>query len=402
MIGLEYEFITEKTSFTINKVSAINYTGEALACGFHIVPAPLLFEKNITCQPINCFLTNNSKAFFATGGTHFPFDIFAASFYLLSRYEEYLPCEKDSYGRYSHKNSLAFKEAFLQKPLVNKWIIQLAEALDQHLPGLKVTLPKFHFQPTYDIDMAYAYKHKGFVRNAGGFFKKPSLQRIKVLLGEEKDPFEVYDWLDDLHAAYQMQPLYFFLLAEKNGLYDKNVLISVPAMQQLIVHHAKKYTIGIHPSWQSGDDKNLLVAEKNKLEEITNRVITYSRQHYLRFNLPEGYRRLTNAGITDDYSMGYGTINGFRASVANSFFWYDLEKETTTALRIHPFCFMDSNSFYKQQVSPLKVYEEISKLSDECKSANGTFISIWHNQFFGSDPTFKGWRQEYEKFVARL
>lgn len=402
MMGIEYQFTNDEASFITHYTAGINYTTKPLASGFHIAPATLLFEKNITSEQINCFTSNNDKAFFETAGAHFSFDIFAASFYLLSRYEEYRPHKKDIYGRYSHENSLAFKEDFLQLPLVNKWINQLAKALLQQFPALIVKLPQFRFQPTYDIDMAYSYKHKGFVRNAGGFLKEPSLERINVLLGKENDPFDVYDWLDALNATNNLTPVYFFLLAEKNGLYDKNVLPSIPAMQQLIVDHAKKYTIGIHPSWQSGDDEDLLLSEKIKLEEITNNAITFSRQHYLRFTLPQGYRRLTDAGVTDDFSMGYGTVNGFRASVASSFFWYDLEKEAATPLRIHPFCFMDSNSYYKQGATPANAFEEISKLSNECKSVNGTFISIWHNQFFGTNPAFIGWRQVYERFIAQL
>ena len=75
---------------------------------------------------------------------------------------------------------------------------------------------------------------------------------------------------------------------------------------------------------------------KETLEQISRVEVFKSRQHYIRFNLPEGYRRLIEAGLSDDYSMGYATSNGFRASVASSHFWYNLEKQEQTTLRIHP------------------------------------------------------------------
>src|ERR1700739_4880450 len=120
-------------------------------------------------------------------------------------------------------------------------------------------------------------------------------------------------------------------------------------MKQLVKAHADKYAVGIHPSWKSGDNDDLLKEEIIILQNLADKKIATSRQHYIRFMLPEGYRRLIDAGITADHSMGYGSINGFRASVASSFYWYDLQKEVQTPLLIYPFCYMEANSFYEQQ-----------------------------------------------------
>ena len=146
---------------------------------------------------------------------------------------------------------------------------------------------------------------------------------------------------------------------------------------------------------------NLLKKEKELLEAMSAQEIIKSRQHYVRFNMPEGYQRLVTAGITDDYSMGYGSINGFRASVASSFYWYDLEKEAQTSLRIHPFCFMDANSYYEQKQNAEQAYEELIYYYTACKVVNGTLITIWHNNFLGTAKEFKGWQEVYEKFIAQ-
>jgi hypothetical protein len=172
-----------------------------------------------------------------------------------------------------------------------------------------------------------------------------------------------------------------------------------PAMRQLIKQHADKYPVGLHPSWQSGDDESLLNNELRTLELTTGKKITFSRQHYIRFNIPDTFRKLINTGITDDYSMGYGSINGFRASVASSFNWYDLEKEETTSLTLHPFCFMDANSFFEQKFSAQQALEEMRHYYNTCKSLNCTFISIWHNTFLGTEKKFKEWREVYEEFI---
>lgn len=381
----------------------INYSGQRITneeCW--IENTALLFEKGVRLQPVQGFDTNGYRAFFKTGSSDFSFDVLAAVFYLLSRYEEYLPHEKDMYGRYAHENSLAFKEGFLKFPLVNIWINDLAEAIKKKYPPFTIHYSPFTFLPTYDIDIAYSFKHKGLVRNVGSFIQSPSSERIKVLSGLEKDPFDAYEWMDTLHQRYDLRPVYFFLTAQKNRSYDKNILPHQPGFIRLAKRHAAKYETGIHPSWQSGDNFLLLKQEKKILEHIIGKPITKSRQHYIRFHLPSGYRRLLEAGITDDYSMGYGSINGFRASVASSFYWYDLEKDEQTQLHIHPFCFMEANSFYEQQFSPEQAYEESIHYLNVCKEVHGTLITIWHNNFLGTAKQFAGWRECYGQFILQV
>ena len=82
-------------------------------------------------------------------------------------------------------------------------------------------------------------------------------ERIAVFQGKEKDPFDSYDWLHRLHEENRVKPYYFFLLAEKNGRYDKNILPQQKALQALIGDHMVRYPVGIHPSWRSGDEHGL-------------------------------------------------------------------------------------------------------------------------------------------------
>ncbi|MEI9808421.1 MAG: hypothetical protein WDO16_11440 [Bacteroidota bacterium] len=93
-------------------------------------------------------------------------------------------------------------------------------------------------------------------------------------------------------------------------------------MQELIRDHVIRYPTGIHPSWKSGDDIIFLKKEIATLSKLNGSPVVSSRQHYIRFNLPEGYQRLIDNDIRFDFSMGYGSINGFRASAASPFYWY--------------------------------------------------------------------------------
>jgi hypothetical protein len=364
-----------------------------------------LFENSVTVRQISCFDIKGFKAFFKTEGDY-PFDIFAASFYLLSRYEEYLPHRKDVYGRYAHENSLAFREKFLNKPLVNIWIQDLEKVLREKFAGFRGKSTSFTFVPTYDVDEAFAYIQKGFMKKIWGLartvLKRDGAEfrnRLEVYRGQEPDPYDSFLQMDRLHGRYSLRPVFFFHVGAQRGRYDKNISPSSGVLQKLIRQLAEKYPVGIHPSWKSGDDEKLLAEEISRLSSITGKEIIASRQHYIRFTLPHTFRKLISAGITDDYSMGYGSINGFRASVSTSFYWYDLEKDGPTDLLLHPFCFMEANSFYEQKYLPQRAYEEMMHYYHTVKSVNGRLITIWHNTFLGTYPLFTGWREIYEDFI---
>lgn len=406
LLGLDFVITASFEELLLHEGIAINYSkqkGEERL--FSISDHGLLSETTIEATKPDCFEADGMTCFFRTENSDYPFDIFAASFYLLSRYEEYLPHTKDMYGRYAHENSVAFRENFLHLPLINIWVKHFSDTLGKKFPAFThAGKPSggFKFMPTYDIDIAFSFRNKGWLRNIGGFLKSPSLKRIKVLLGLAKDPFDTFDLMDKWHKKYDLSPVYFFLLAQQNGRYDKNILPQKSAMKKLIQSIAKNYVVGIHPSWQSGDNGLLMNEEKNLLETISGDDIVRSRQHYIRFSLPDSFRQLIAAGITDDYSMGYGSINGFRASVASSFYWFDLQKNESTNLKLHPFCFMEANSFYEQKYSPAEGFDELMRYCNVCKDVNGQLISIWHNHFFGTDPIFEGWRKMYEKFLDTL
>lgn len=373
-----------------------------------IAPHTLLFENGIREQATDCFEWNDRTVFFKTGGD-LVFDIFAAAFYLLSRYEEYLPHKKDQYGRYAHENSLACREGFLKRPLVNEWIAELGNVINEKTFPLPASRSPFTFLPTYDIDEAWSFKHKQWWRSTGaatrdlltgrfGRFR----QRSRVLNNREPDPFDSYDWIDDLHRPYAIEPRYFFLVAERTGKYDRNIPPSETALQSLIQRHAEKYSVGVHPSWQSGDVPALIREEKETIETITKKKVIASRQHFIRFSLPQTFRHLLDAGIHEDFSMGYGSINGFRASVASPFYWYDLEKDQATSLLLYPFCYMEANSFFEQRYTPQQALEEMLHYFQAVKKVNGVLVTIWHNTFLGTDKLFSGWREMYARFVKEV
>lgn len=410
LLGLSYRLTDDANVFTGFQGPKLCYHTQPLsqAGELLIVSSGLLAEKGINSHQLNFIDFDDSRAFFPVYSklSPVPFDLLAASFYMVSRYEEYLPYMRDEHGRFSAKSGIAMQQGFLQVPVVNKWAIYLGKLLKQRFPLLEIRQEKYQFIPTIDIDSAWAFRHKGLIRTLGGYMKDLSnfnlaefKLRTRVLLNLQKDPFDTYDLMHALHSMYQLKPWFFILFADY-GLNDKNIPVNNDHFQTLVKSLADYAKVGIHPSYASNKDTEQLSIETSRLSRILRAEITASRQHFLKLSLPETYRNLINLDISEDFTMGFAAQPGFRAGICSPFKWYDLESETTTDLTIVPFTLMDGTLRDYMKIEAENAMEIIAPLIDQVKAVNGTFISLWHNESLSGWKRWEGWIKVYEDMLA--
>ncbi len=404
--GLKYELTDDKQVFVAYTGAKISYAYQPFSDELFIQAKGLLFETGIADQEIMVFNWKNTKAFFSVGPkSSLPFDIFSASFFLASRYEEYLPHIRDIYDRFDAQVSLAYSYGFLHQPVVNQWAKCFKEVIQQRFPDLKFPEKKYRFISSIDIDNAYAYLEKGFVRTVGGLSKSiltfnftELKDRIKVLIGTMKDPYDTYDFQLELQKKYKMDYLYFILLGDY-GENDKNISIQSKKFRSLIKSLGDYAQVGIHPSYGSNDSNSQLAKEVARLSSVTNREVTKSRQHFLKIRLPDTYRNLRELDIMEDYTMGYASDYGFRAGLCTPFFFYDLDLEMETQLKVFPFALMEGTLKYYLKISPEKAMTYIRPLIDQVKEVDGVFISLWHNDSINDQGLWKGWQKVYIDMV---
>ncbi|MFM2019351.1 MAG: hypothetical protein RL007_3007, partial [Bacteroidota bacterium] len=366
----------------------------------------LTFESGIREQNISVFDWEGNKVFFASGkSSALPFDPFACAFYMVSRYEEYLPHIRDRLDRFDAHSSLAWEHKFLEIPVVNHWIKMVGDIVLAKFPELQISSKKYSFTPTIDIDNAYAYKLKGLMRTLGGFarsivhfdiadFKK----RLRVLTGFERDPYDTYEYQLGIQKKYGFRPLYFFLLGDY-GVNDKNIPPQNRKFQELIRTLADYADVGIHPSFGSNTDASRLPVEISRLKQIVHGDVTRSRQHFLMLKFPETYRNLSEKDIADDYSMGFANECGFRAGICTAYNFYDLDIESETNLRVHPFAVMDATLNLYMKLSPEDAIQRVNRLTDECRKAGGEMMILWHNETLSEIREWQGWRKVYEEVI---
>ena len=300
ILHIPFEITLDEDYYTTFDGCKLCYSDKKIGDGLYIKSVKLLYQTSIENQEIQMSEYNDLPIFFATYAKEqtLPFDIFAASFYLVSRYEEYLPHHKDYHQRFDFKDSLAYQKGFLHVPLVNKWANLLANKLKEAYPDFVIPLRKFHFVNTIDVDSAYSFKQKGVFRNVGGFIRdifKQDYESVKmramVMLNRRKDPFDTFDFILSTSEKYHTELLFFILFADYDN-YDKNISYNSLYFQQLIKHLADYSKVGIHPSYASMEQPQKLTAEIKRLSKVLHKPIVRSRFHFLRFQLPTTYNNL--------------------------------------------------------------------------------------------------------------
>lgn len=394
VLKVNYEFTSDENIFLKSENPKICYGKKIDPNAVYIPAKNLLFENQILPQKIAIQQGKNFPFFFSIDEKlAIPFDLFSAIFYLITRYEEYEKTNNlDQFGRFRAEESLAYQNNFLDKPLVNYWILWLKKIIEKQFPEITFPEQEFKIQPTFDIDFAYAFLHKNLFQNfkqlaasLARFNAKDFWFRLQVLLKLKPDPYDTYYFIEKNFDS----PILFWQMGNYGGK-DLNHNPKKPEIQELIQSLSKNFDLGIHPSFLSNSKSKILEDEIQLLEKITNKKISKSRQHFLMLNIPKTYQNLLKNGIKEDYSMIYTNRNGFRASIASPYFFYDLEKEKKTQLKIFPPCVMDANLNFYQKLNPKKAQKEIEKYLQIVKAVNGFFIPIFHNNTFSNYREWEG------------
>lgn len=397
ILGIPVDFTTTIENFIAHDSLKMSYTRQPLGKEIYVRCHDLLFEQGLSDIEINVQDWEQTKGFFPTNEkSSLPYDIFAASFYLLCRYEEYLPHVKDEYGRFTANESLAFNSGFLNQPVIDIWAYKMKAVLQEHYNDFKFPDKTYTVQPIIDVPMAYYFKEKGLLRSIGGTLNdlirlklKRFYHRYLVMAGFKRDPYDTFKWIINKQKTSKYKFIVFFLIGDYST-YDKNININKKKFMSLIKSVGDYCRVGLKVSYFALQDLETLKKEKKKLESVINYELEASRNSFSKINLPESYRNLIELEIKEDYTMGYLNQLGFRAGTCTPFLFYDLDYEVQSPLLIHSFHCIDF-ALLKMQ-SYLDKKEELQRIINQVKQVNGTFTPVFHNYAFSDDERWKGFR----------
>ncbi|MFD0860803.1 polysaccharide deacetylase family protein [Sungkyunkwania multivorans] len=407
VLCVDVGFTTVIEEFIAHSGPKMTYTKQPLGNELYVRSHDLLYQQGITDLTINVQDWEGIPCFFSAGEqSSLPYDIFSASFYLLSRYEEYLPHVKDEHQRFPVTESLAYKHEFIEIPLVDVWAQRFKKLLIQKFPEMEFGERTFEFMPIIDVPSAFAYKKKGLLRSLGGTFQdlfrfkfQKVWYRYKVLFGIERDPFDNFTRFIALNQTFNIKALYFFLVGDFST-YDHNISANKPKFRSLIKSVSDYSEVSLMISYEAATQLELLKTERKRLSEIVHRPIQKARLHYNRLKIPESYRNMVDAEITEDYSMMYPHTFGFRASTCTPFLFYDIGAEIQLPIKIFPVCLEDKTFALMKDLDLVR--EQFIYMGEMVEKLHGTFSPVFHNYTIGPLEEWMGWRNIYKEVIKRF
>src|SRR5690625_380722 len=393
ILGLEIKFTSKIEEFIASKQWKFSYGKSRMGNEFFVKSSDLLDGQGVTKQNIEVKDWQGVPCFFEVGHeSDVPYDIFSASLYLLSRYEEFLFQNKDQFGRFPAKESLAYKHGFLTRPVVDLWAYKFKENLLRHFPELKFPSRKFAAKNMLAVAELFKYRKKGFIRNLGGGLRdlfqlkfKEVFERIRTQVFWAQDPYDIYKKLLQFSKQQKIKWSFMFQLSDYSR-YNKNIGYNRQTYHAMIKSMGDYGKIGLLIGYEAIYDINLLRKEKKRWENIANQELEMALTNEYGINLPELYNNFDVIEIANDYSMGFPEEIGFRAGTCTPFLYYELNLERISSLTIHPTTF---NSKAFEPKSFFEVKTVLEKIKSEIQSVQGNLVMLYKNTDF-----IEGGRQE--------
>lgn len=394
-LGVEYNIVVEERNEVMiicgsNTLIIENYFFSGANLENYKFPESLSSQTITVGNEVHGITSIYGKSAYNYNGTHIlSADIISSAFFMLSRWEEYRNPTRDDHGRFQAKESLAYKNKFLEKPIVNEYV-EVLWAILVKMGCTQVRKKKnFTLVPTHDVDKPYLFNGwKKSLRYLVGSLKRGrfgELKRFGKCLISGVDPFDTHSRLMDLAELNGVKANFFFLQKGKDRA-DENHEIDTPKIKDLFQRiRDREHIIGYHPSYNAYNDEVLFRKEKQHLERITGEEIDCGRHHFLRWDVTATPQIWQENNMKWDSTLGYADHAGFRCGVCYPFPLYDLKNNRQFDVYERPLIAMEWSLIHYQGLSIDQAEAKIEELKNQVKKYNGEFVFLYHNSAFFVD-----------------
>lgn len=336
-------------------------------------------------------------------------DIIASSFFMVSRYEEVVSPVVDKYGGFPASASLAFKECFLNRPIVNEYIELMWEWIT--ILGVQFVRKKlwdnkdFAVCMTHDIDEIDKYKvypplgtmKRLLVNRKAAATRAVFVKYLQVRASISDDPYHIaLERIIKLEAEHGFTSSFYLMPEEKHYKLDNYYLQNTTSKLK-----NAGFEIGIHPEYKSSSNAKSLKAKKQNLEVAIGIPIIGGRIHSLQCKIPYTWRTWEAAELIYDTTLGFNDCEGFRCGICYPFRPFDLLANRVVNLWELPLTVMDITLVEHRKMSPQEASKTLYSLLDCVQMYGGVFVLLLHPSYF-SELLTPEWSDCFQDFYNTI
>lgn len=345
-------------------------------------------------------------------------DVFGSAFFMLTRYEELVSKERDSHERFAARQSLAWQERFLNRPIINEYIHFLLQIMKRLWPGLETKKRQPRLLISHDVDFPYYVYRRGLLSIAkeslGDIVRRHNLESgmkkasmlWKGSRSLQADPYNRFHYLMDLSERHGIQSAFYFITEETRRGMDGNYSIDDPNVQSLMTEIDRRgHEIGLHPSYDTYTSPASIRRQFEKLKQVAEslgikRQRWGGRQHYLRWSASETWQYWEDAGLQYDSTVGYADFAGFRSGICYEYPVFNLLTRKALKLTERPLIVMDQTLLHYEymHLDSKQALQAIREYYKSCMQYDGDFTLLWHN----SQLVKSSDRSVYQTFMEQL
>lgn len=346
------------------------------------------------------------------GGVVFYVDLVATTLFMLSRWEETVITERDEHGRFPATASVAHRQGFLDRPIVDQYALILREWLKVLLPAWEPESQVFSVKLSHDIDHLGRFPRvSNALRTIGrDLLKRQDLQRalangaeaiVQYVAPHRTQYARGIELLADWSREHGLTNDAFYFMAAGPGPMDGDYDVASDATRRIVDRlTGQGFEIGLHAGYDTLGNPERLAEEKARLDAVLGETHYGGRQHYLRFQVPDTWRHWEQAGLAYDATMGYADGEGFRCGTCHPYRPFDLTLDAELDVWEQPLIVMDATLFSYKRLLPDEADTRIGELAQRCKQVEGTFTMLWHNSSLSGE--WEPWRQVYRHALGVL
>jgi len=325
-------------------------------------------------------------------------DLLASAFFWLSRYEETLIQDRDSFGRIPEDRFSCVQESCYSRPLVDEYCEALRQLLNRFGFRIEAKGQPLRVLITHDVDSGIPvyggleYFENGLRWLARELFRE---RRMRAGLTTCLQWFSVgARFRSYAHAFHDMMQIdreygytsHFFFMANGthpiDATYDIFGEYSQKIMQKI---KARGGQIGLHLGINSHKCSTQFRKEWSNIKQAFPDLLPASRNHYLVFQAPDTWEKLSEVGCRVDTTLGFSKYMGFRAGTSHPFRPFNVLADRVTEVWEYPMTIMDNHLFMLPVRSDTERIDQALRIIDKVSAHGGCLVINWHNVHFFSD-----------------